>query len=274
MAVQTKVTLKGYFNTGDRPTEQQFADFIDSTVSPSEDLATTAEAQAGTVDTKFMTPKKVKESIISNAPVKTVNSKSPTSGNVALAIADIPTLQTALNAKQDALVSGTSVKTLNGTTLLGSGDFTLTRSVKLASNLSVSTTTRSNATGMSFTVAAGKQYLIQLLGEYQTALATTGGSIGFVLSSGAGTIKGTVEMQGPTASEKKLVNAISSSGTLAGSFMTSTGVATAATSQYIQATLYLECTTAGTFQLQWGSEVASSAATLMSGTAMVVTLLN
>ena len=30
MASQTRSTLKGYFNTGDKPTETQFADLIDS----------------------------------------------------------------------------------------------------------------------------------------------------------------------------------------------------------------------------------------------------
>lgn len=269
-----RTTLKTYFNTGDRPTEAQFADLIDSVVHKTDDLATTSEAQAGTVDNKYMTPLKVKQSITTNAPVKTVNSKSPTSGNVALVIADIPNLQTGLDSKQATLVSATNIKSLNGTTLLGSGDFTLTRSVKLASNLAVSATTRSSVSGMSFSIAAGKKYTIQLFGEYQTAATTTGGSVGFVLTSGAGTIKGTAELQGPSGTEKKLINAISSSGTLAGSFTSSTGVTAPATSYFLQAALYLECTTAGTFQLQWGSGVANSAATLMSGTAMVITLLN
>ena len=33
MSVQTKTTLKSYFNTGDKPTEAQFADLIDSCYS-------------------------------------------------------------------------------------------------------------------------------------------------------------------------------------------------------------------------------------------------
>lgn len=275
MATQSRSTLKAYFNTGDRPTESQFADLIDSSLHLEEDRATQTEVQDGGNNTKFVTPAGAKAAVAQFAPVKTVNGKSPNaSGNVALVLGDIPALQTALDAKQDKLVSGTTLKTLNGTTLLGAGDFTLTRSVKLAANFASSAIARSSATGMNFTVATGKKYTIQVFGEYQTALATTGASLGFILSSGAGTIKGTAEMQGPAGSEKKLINAISSSGTLAGSFITSTGVATAATSHYLAATLYFECTTAGTFQLQWGSEVASSAATLISGTAMVVTLLN
>lgn len=38
-------------------------------------------------------------------------------------------LQTALNAKQDTLVSGTSIKTINGTSLLGSGDISISGSI-------------------------------------------------------------------------------------------------------------------------------------------------
>lgn len=40
------------------------------------------------------------------------------------AIADVTGLQTALDGKQPTLVSGTSIKTVNGTSLLGSGDIT------------------------------------------------------------------------------------------------------------------------------------------------------
>ena len=33
MSVVSRSTLKGYFNTGDRPTESNFADLIDSTLN-------------------------------------------------------------------------------------------------------------------------------------------------------------------------------------------------------------------------------------------------
>lgn len=36
MAEQSRTTLKGYFNTGDFPTEAQFADLIDSAATPTE----------------------------------------------------------------------------------------------------------------------------------------------------------------------------------------------------------------------------------------------
>jgi hypothetical protein len=33
MTIQNKATLKGYFNTGDRPTEAQFADLVDTVMA-------------------------------------------------------------------------------------------------------------------------------------------------------------------------------------------------------------------------------------------------
>jgi hypothetical protein len=43
-----------------------------------------------------------------------------------IAIADIAGLQAALNAKQAALASGTNIKTINGNSVLGSGNLTIT----------------------------------------------------------------------------------------------------------------------------------------------------
>ncbi|QEE50658.1 hypothetical protein FUA48_14045 [Flavobacterium alkalisoli] len=84
MATQNKNTLKGYFNTGDRPTEMQFSDVVDSFVHQSEDKASTAEITAGTNNAKYVTPAGVKASVETFAPVKTVNGIAPASGNITL----------------------------------------------------------------------------------------------------------------------------------------------------------------------------------------------
>jgi len=42
-------------------------------------------------------------------------------------------LQSALNAKQDTLTSGTNIKTINGSSVLGSGDLTVSNQIKLSS---------------------------------------------------------------------------------------------------------------------------------------------
>lgn len=49
-------------------------------------------------------------------------------GNIGGAIADQTDLQTEFNTKQDTLVSGTNIKTVNGTTLLGSGNLSISTS--------------------------------------------------------------------------------------------------------------------------------------------------
>lgn len=43
----------------------------------------------------------------------------------AIAVADVTGLQTALDAKQATLVSGTNIKTVNGASVLGSGDLVI-----------------------------------------------------------------------------------------------------------------------------------------------------
>lgn len=53
MATQGRTILKGYFNTGDKPTEAEFVNLIDSGVNWVDDLPTQAEATAGSLDTKL-----------------------------------------------------------------------------------------------------------------------------------------------------------------------------------------------------------------------------
>jgi len=48
MAVQSTSTLKGYFETGDTPTEAQFVNLIDSTVSNNGEASNLSGSAAGT----------------------------------------------------------------------------------------------------------------------------------------------------------------------------------------------------------------------------------
>ncbi|QEE50661.1 hypothetical protein FUA48_14060 [Flavobacterium alkalisoli] len=84
MPIQLRNILKSFFNTGDRPTENQFSDLVDSFVHQSEDKASTAEIQAGTNNAKYVTPAGAKASVQTFAPVKTVNGQTPVSGNVSI----------------------------------------------------------------------------------------------------------------------------------------------------------------------------------------------
>lgn len=92
MAQKNRTTLKSYFETGDKPTESQFEDLIDSMANITEDNATTSQAgivtrssttevTTGTEDTKFVTPKGAKKAAETHAPVLTVNGQT---GNVSV----------------------------------------------------------------------------------------------------------------------------------------------------------------------------------------------
>ena len=137
---------------------------------------------------------------------------------------------------------------------------------------------RVGVTGMSFAVTAGKKYEIKLVGSYQTAALTTGGSIGFVLTSGSGNIIGFITMsisQTSAASDlTTTIRAISSSNALAGSFMTSTGVTVINSPHYFNGELLFDCLTTGVLQLQFATEVAASSAQINAGAVMIVDVLN
>ncbi len=150
--------------------------------------------------------------------------------------------------------------------------------ITLAAIFPSTVVTRANVTGMSFNVIAGKKYEIDLLGTYQSAALTTGGSIGFVLTSGTGTIFGVARMANSVASNAldstATIYAISSSNTLAGSFLISNAQSIINTPHYVQANLVFTCATNGVFQLQFATEIAASAAQLNAGLVMIVQLLN
>ena len=113
----------------------------------------------------------------------------------------------------------------------------------------------------------------EVFGAYTTAAATTGGSIGLVLTGGgAGTIFGTAKMNivaTMTAPPEQVIRAISDVNTLAGSFATSTGLtAEAVGGVYLQ--IIFSCTTSGVLNIQWGSEIANSGATLLANSILEV----
>ena len=191
---------------------------------------------------------------------------------------DVKTINT---NKQDKLIVGTNIKTVGGVSILGTGDIPInsTRSVYFLASASASTSvTRSNVTGLLHSIVAGKKYSIKIIGDYQTAVLTTGGSLGFILTAGTGVIRGSARMSVSqttnTTDLQTTIRVIDSVGTTAGSFITSTGVSIINSSHHLWAELILDCNTTGTFQVTWGSEVATSSAQLNSGTAMIVEVLN
>ena len=124
------------------------------------------------VDASVSTTKKINVSQVKAlAPVQSVASKTGAvtlvKGDVGLgnvdntADADKPVstaTQTALNAKQDTLVSGTNIKTINSTSILGSGDITISGSVAwggITGTLSSQTDLQSALDGKEATITAG-----------------------------------------------------------------------------------------------------------------------
>jgi len=100
--MSNRTTLKTYFETGDKPTEVQFADLIDSMA-----LLTEVDAKQDT--------------LVSGTNIKTINSTS------LLGSGDIEV--------QSTLVSGTNIKTINLTSLLGSGDIEVQSTLVSGTNI-------------------------------------------------------------------------------------------------------------------------------------------
>jgi hypothetical protein len=152
--------------------------------------------------------------------------------------------------------------------------------ITLASDFSSTSTTRVNVTGMSFEVVAGKKYKISLIGDCQTGVNTTGVSIGFVLTSGTGNIKGFITIaivSSATPASTDLtttIRAINNVNTTAGSYITSSAVNPINTPHYFTASLIFDCITTGVFQLQFASEVAASSAQINAGAVIIVDVLN
>lgn len=183
------------------------------------------------------------------------------------------------DAKQNTLVSGTNIKTVNGNTILGSGDLVVSGSggptfINLASNFSSTSTTPATVTGWSFAVTTGKTYRITVIADYQTAATTTGGIIGISLTTATGSVRGyAMGTVVNTAAASDLVIPIRAiSG--AGSTLTTTGVTAASSPHYIGIDITFTCTNTGTFNIVWATEVAASAAQINANSSLIYQALN
>lgn len=145
----------------------------------------------------------------------------------------------------------------------------------LTADFSSTVVVRANIADWSFPVEAGKSYRVEVVASYQSAVTTSGGSLGFVLPTGAGNIHGFVEgdIANTTVATtlRTPIRSINATNTTAGSFITTTGVGVINSPHSIHSVLTFNCTTSGTFQVQWATEVAASASRLNAGSAMYVT---
>jgi hypothetical protein len=184
MATKNRGILKSYFETGKRPIQEEFENLIDSQLNIEEDKASEADAQNDQIDNKYLTPKMVKKSVETFAPVKNVNNITPDSnGNIVVTNVSgtassitgtisknqVTGLENDLNNKQNVLVSGTNVKTINGQSIVGSGDLSVSGPVKLIGVLSSNFTLSNSNTSQNafppssdaYTLTANKTYFFK-----------------------------------------------------------------------------------------------------------------
>lgn len=102
--------------------------------------------------------------------------------------ADVTNLTSDLAAKQATLVSATNIKTVNGSSLLGSGNLVVSSGYTFVGTLAGNQATGANVTpvtltGLVFSYEANSKYRIWFMGRVQPVAATTGCGFQFDLSS-------------------------------------------------------------------------------------------
>jgi hypothetical protein len=90
-----------------------------STGIPKTDLASAVQTSLGKADTALQSYTEQYKGTVTGVKINGTT-KSPSSG-----VVDLGTVVTDISGKQDKLVSGTNIKTINGTSILGSGDITI-----------------------------------------------------------------------------------------------------------------------------------------------------
>lgn len=193
----------------------------------------------------------------------------------------IQAIGVAIKGKQATLVSGTNIKTINNQSLLGSGDLIIsgggggstTQIARMTSTQASTITTLANINQLSLAMEANGVYQVVAFVTFQSAATTTGLGLGFIAPSGATCGLEVVVPITSTAVSTQLrtifpnASATSNSGVVLG-----TGV-TAINSNHTAriSGIVRNGATAGNFQLQFRSEVASSAITLQIGSELHIT---
>ena len=131
--------------------------------------------------------------------------------------------------------------------------------IKLAADVSNSTVTMANATGLSFNALANTTYVVDVVGTFQSAAITTGIALALAIPSGS------VSGQAWHPISATTLNSVEQIATGATTGAT-TGVRAAATNVPITASYIVAIgATGGAVQLQFRSEIAASAVTMKAG---------
>ena len=212
-----------------------------------------------------------------STPVITLNVPTASAVNRgALSSADWSTF----NGKQDALVSGTNIKTINGSTVLGSGDLVVSGTVagfwaatvdKLTSTQASTVTALANVTQLVDTMVANGVYMVNCFVTFRSAATTTGLNLGFTSPTGSICQLEVVVPITSTAAATQLRTIFPNSAATNTGNVLGTGVTTINNNQTARISGVVTCgATPGNFQVQFASEVNASAITLQIGSSLVM----
>lgn len=212
-----------------------------------------------------------------STPVITLNVPTASATNRgALSAADWSTF----NGKQAALISGTNIKTINGSSILGSGDLTVSGTVtgfwaatvdKLTSTQASSSTTLGNVTQLVEAMVANGVYTVDCFVTFQSAATTTGLNLGFTSPSGSiCQLEVVVPIVSTAAASALRITFPNAAATNTGNVI-GTGVTAINSNHTARISGIVTCgATPGNFQVQFASEVNASAVTLQIGSSLVM----
>lgn len=212
-----------------------------------------------------------------STPVITLNVPTASATNRgALSASDWSTF----DGKQAALVSGTNIKTINGSSILGSGDLTVSGTVtgfwaatvdKLTSTQASSSTTLGNVTQLVEAMVANGVYTVNCFVTFQSAATTTGLNLGFTSPSGSICQLEVVVPITSTAAASQLRTIFPNAAATNTGNVIGTGVTAINSNHTARISGIVTCgATPGNFQVQFASEVNASAVTLQIGSSLVM----
>ena len=149
--------------------------------------------------------------------------------------------------------------------------------VTLAADFTTTNNIRSNITGWTYPVVAGKIYRFEVVGTATSTVTNNGVSLGVFLATGAGTIRGS--MKGSTTSIAAgtdlsiPIYAVNNINVTPGSSLTTTSVNATATPHFLILDSVFTCTTSGTFSIQFGSETPVTSVSFQAGSVFIITEL-
>ena len=210
-------------------------------------------------------------------PVITLNVPTASAANRGvLSSADWSTF----NGKQAALVSATNIKTINGTTILGSGDLTVSGTVtgfwaatvdKLTSTQQSTVTALGPVTQLVEAMVAGGVYRVDCFVTFRSAATTTGLNLGFTTPAGSECQLEVVVPITSTAAASQLRTIFPNAAATVTGNVLGTGVTATNSNHTARISGIVTCgATPGNFQVQFASEVNASAVTLQIGSSLIM----